>query len=161
MKKLKLYLDTSVLNFLFAEDAPDFKNITVDFFENYVAKGKYDVYISNVVIREIEKAPDISKRNILLNTVKKYSLRILMLTPEAVALSELYLSERIIPAKKREDAQHIAIAVCNQIDVLVSWNFKHLANIQKQLAVKIVNEQQGYYYPLVLTNPMEVLYENN
>jgi len=161
MKKLKLYLDTSVLNFLFAEDAPDFKNVTVDFFENYVAKGKYDVYISDVVIREIEKAPDASKRNLLLDTAKKYSLRILLLTPEAIELSERYLAERIIPPKKREDAQHIAISVCNQIDVLVSWNFKHLANIQKQLAVKIVNEQQGYYYPLVLTNPMEVLYENN
>ena len=47
MKKLKLYLDTSVLNFIFAEDAPDFKNVTIDFFENYVAKGKYDVYISD------------------------------------------------------------------------------------------------------------------
>lgn len=58
MKKLKLYLDTSVLNFLFAEDAPDFKNVTIDFFENYVAKEKYDVFISNVVIREIEKASD-------------------------------------------------------------------------------------------------------
>jgi len=55
MKKLKLYLDTSVLNFIFAEDAPDFKNVTIDFFENYVAKEKYDVFISSVVIREIEK----------------------------------------------------------------------------------------------------------
>ena len=161
MKKLRLYLDTSVPNFLFAEDAPDFKNITIDFFENYVAKGRYDVYISDVVIREIEKATDVSKRNMLLDIVRKYSLRILLLTPEAIELSERYLTDKVIPAKKREDAQHIAIAVCNQIDILVSWNFKHLANIKKQLAVKIVNEQQGYYYPLILTNPMEVLYDNN
>ena len=90
MKKLRLYLDTSVLNFLFAEDVPEFKKITEEFFENYVKKGKYIT-----------------------------------------------------------------------IDILVSWNFKHLANIQKQIAVRIVNEKEGYFYPLLLTNPMEVIYENN
>jgi len=65
-----------------------------------------------------------------------------------------------IPPKKLEDAQHIAIATCNQMDILLSWNFKHLSNIQKQLSVKIINEKEGYFYPLILTNPMEVVYEN-
>ena len=58
MKKLKIYLDTSVINFLFADDVPEFKKITEDFFENYVKKGKYIVYVSNVVIAEIEKTRD-------------------------------------------------------------------------------------------------------
>lgn len=39
MKKLKIYLDTSVINFLFADDVPEFQKITEDFFENYVKKG--------------------------------------------------------------------------------------------------------------------------
>ena len=159
MKKLKLYLDTSVLNFLFAEDAPDFKKITIDFFDNYVAKGEYDVFISDVVIKEIEKAPDESTRNLLLNAARKYSLRILLLTPEAIGLSERYLADKIIPAKKREDAQHIAIAVCNQIDVLVSWNFKHLANINKQVLINSINEKEGYLKRLNLLSPLEVVYD--
>ena len=158
MKKLKIYLDTSVINFLFADDVPEFKKITEDFFENYVKKERYFVYISDVVIREIEKTKDITQKTRLLEVVKKYALRILTLNEESDKLAKIYIKEKIIPARKIEDAQHIAISTCNQIDILLSWNFKHLANIQKQIDVKIVNEREGYFYPLILTNPMEVTY---
>lgn len=161
MRKFKLYLDTSVLNFLYADDVPEFKKVTEDFFENYVKKGKYIVYISDVVIREIEKTKDKNRKIKLLELIKRYSLKILTLDIDSNVLANVYIREKIIPARKIEDAQHIAIATCNQIDILVSWNFKHLANIQKQIAVKIVNEKEGYFYPLVLTNPMEVIYEND
>lgn len=161
MRKLRLYLDTSVLNFLFAEDVPEFKKITEEFFENYVKKGKYITYISDVVIREIEKTKDEIKKISLLELIKKYSLQILTLNKDSDALANVYIRENIIPTRKIEDARHIAISTCNQIDILVSWNFKHLANIQKQIAVRIVNEKEGYFYPLILTNPMEVIYENN
>lgn len=161
MKKLKIYLDTSVINFLFADDVPEFKKITHDFFENYVRKGKYLVYISDVVIAEIEKTKSREKKKVLLEIIERYSLRILTLSGESDALAGAYIKEKIIPPKKIEDAQHIAIATCNQMDILLSWNFKHLSNIQKQIDVKIINEKQGYFYPLILTNPMEVIYEND
>ena len=160
MKKLKIYLDTSVINFLFADDVPEFRKITEDFFENYVKKGKYLVYVSDVVIAEIEKTKSGDKKKLLLEVIEKYSLRILILDETSDALATVYLREKIIPPKKLEDAQHIAIATCNQMDILLSWNFKHLSNIQKQIGVKIINEKEGYFYPLILTNPMEVVYEN-
>jgi hypothetical protein len=50
MKKLRLYLDTSIINFIFADDAPEKKTITKDFFENYVKQGVFDVFISDVVM---------------------------------------------------------------------------------------------------------------
>jgi len=159
MKKLKIYLDTSVLNFLFADDVPELSRITKEFFEEYVKKERYSVYISDVVVREIEETNDEKKRMKLLVVIEKYSLKILRLDKESESLAAIYIKERVIPAKKLEDAQHIAISTCNQMDVLLSWNFKHLANIQKQLSVKIVNEKEGYFYPLVLTNPMEVMYK--
>lgn len=161
MKKLKIYLDTSTINFLFAEDVPEFRKITEDFFENYVKTDKYVVYISDVVIAEIEKTKNEDRRKELLEVIAKYSLRILTLDRASDALAAVYVKEKIIPEKKLEDAQHIAIATCNQIDLLLSWNFKHLSNIQKQLGVKIINEKEGYFYPLILTNPMEVVYEND
>ncbi|MBI3584605.1 MAG: hypothetical protein HY096_11765 [Nitrospinae bacterium] len=161
MKKLNIYLDTSVINFLFADDVPEFKQITEDFFENYVRKGKYLVYISEVVIAEIEKTKDEDKKKLLLGVIERYSLKILILNKASDELARVYIREKIIPPKKLEDAQHIAIATCNQIDILLSWNFKHLSNIQKQIDVKIVNEREGYFYPLILTNPMEVVYEND
>ncbi len=161
MKLLKIYLDTSVVNFLFAEDAPDFKRVTIDFFEHYVRRKVYQVYVSEVVIREIEQTSDENQKERLLNVIAEFDLRVLPLTDEANKLALLYLAERILPEKKLDDARHIALTTVNQIDILLSWNFKHLANINKQLAVKVINEREGYYYPMLLTNPMEVLYEDD
>ena len=161
MKLLKIYLDTSVINFLFAEDAPDFKRVTIDFFEHYVRRKVYQVYVSEVVIREIEQTSDADQKERLLNVIAEYDLRVLPLTDEANKLALLYLAERILPEKKLDDARHIALTTVNQIDILLSWNFKHLANINKQLAVKVINEREGYFYPMLLTNPMEVIYEDD
>ncbi len=133
--------------------------ITEDFFENYVKKDLYIAYISDVVIKEIEKTRSKDKRKQLLEIIPEYRLRILELNEDADNLAGIYIKEGIIPGKKIEDAQHIGIATTNNIDVLLSWNFKHLTNIKKQKAVKIINEKEGFYCPLILTNPMEVLYE--
>lgn len=160
MKKLRVYLDTSVINFLFADDAPDLKVITEELFVDFIKKEKYLCYISDVVIKEIEKTKDNLHKLNLLKVIKDYNLRILNISEEAEKLSLLYLENHVIPERKIEDAQHIAIATVNQLDVLLSWNFKHLANINKQFAVKQVNEREGFFYPLVLTNPMEVMDES-
>lgn len=161
MKKLKIYLDTSVINFLFADDVPEFRRITEDFFENYVKKDKYHVYISDVVVAEIMKTKNEAKKKLLLEVIGRYSLKIIMLNKNSDELASVYVREKLIPRGKLEDAQHIAIATCHQMDILLSWNFKHLSNIQKQIGVKIINEKEGFFYPLILTNPMEVVYEND
>lgn len=161
MKKLKIYLDTSVINFLYADDAPDFQAATIDFFEQYVRLGRYDVFISDVVIAEIDKTQNRERRDILLGVISEYALRILSSDAEANRLAELYVAEKIIPAKKVEDALHIALATVHQIEILLSWNFKHLANINKQLLVRSLNEREGYFHPLMLTNPLEVIYESD
>ena len=160
MKKLRIYLDTSVINFLFADDAPDLKKITEELFRDFIRKEKYLFYVSDVVIKEIEKTTDNSHRINLLKVIKDYNLRILTISEEAEKLSLLYIKKKAIPERKIEDAQHIAIATVNQLDILLSWNFKHLANINKQISVKQINEREGYFYPLMLTNPMEVMDEN-
>ena len=53
-RKLKIYLDTSVISFLYADDAPDKRDATVEFFDDFIANHKYEVYISDFVIAEIE-----------------------------------------------------------------------------------------------------------
>lgn len=62
MKKLKVYLDTSVINFLFADDAPEFKEKTIEFFEKHVKKEKFDTYVSDIMIQELERTKDPNKR---------------------------------------------------------------------------------------------------
>lgn len=159
MKKLKIYLDTSVINFIFADDAPDFKEITITFFENYF--DDFEVFISEIVLIEIQKTKNEVKKNQLLGVVKKYPFKILEIgnNEDIKVLSDLYIKEKIIPINKIEDALHIAIAVFYEMDILLSWNFKHLANIKKQIAVNSVNENQGYLKKLNLLSPLEVLYE--
>ena len=52
-RKLKIYLDTSVINFLFANDVPELKKITKEFFDKYVKNNIYIVYISDIVIKGV------------------------------------------------------------------------------------------------------------
>lgn len=56
MRKLKVYLDTSVVSFLFAEDSPDFRKATVEFFEHYSLR--FDLFVSDVVPTEINRDPN-------------------------------------------------------------------------------------------------------
>jgi rRNA-processing protein FCF1 len=159
-KKLKIYLDTSVINFLFADDAPQFKEITIDFFENYL--DDYDVFISQVVIDEINRTQNIGKRKILTDTVKKFNLKIFEnLNKDIIDIAKGYIEEGIIPSNKIDDALHLAFSTYFEFDILLSWNFKHLANINKQEKINSYNLGKGFRKPLYLLNPMEVTYERD
>jgi len=156
MKKLKIYLDTSVINFLFADDAPEFKQITLDFFDKYL--NDYDIFISDVVIFEINKTKDTKKRKQLLNIIEKYPINLINIDDDKSVeyLANLYIIDKIIPEKKKEDALHIAISTVYDCDILLSWNFKHLANIKKQIAVNAINQKEGFLKKLNLLSPLEV-----
>jgi len=159
-KKLKIYLDTSVINFLFADDAPQFKDITLDFFENYL--NVFDVYISQIVIDEINKTGDADKRLVLIQSITNYNLELYnRINQTIVELAKNYIDFKIIPQNKFEDALHLAFASYYEFDILLSWNFKHLANINKQEKINSFNLNYGYRKPLLLLNPMEVVYEND
>ena len=159
MKKLRIYLDTSVINFLFADDAPEKRDITIEFFEEYIAKNKFSTFASDVVIEELERTKDEIKREKLISILAKYNIGLFYLTEEAILLSEHYLVKGIIPKKKVEDARHIAISTINECDVLVSWNYQHLANVNKERWIHILNTEAVYNYPLKLTTPLEVMGE--
>ena len=163
MKKFKIYLDTSVINFLFADDVPEFKMITKEFFEFVKIGDRYDVFISDVVINEIGKTSDETKRYNLLSIIERYQLTKLPndRDSEINTLAEVYLDKGIIPRAKIEDALHIAYTVVFEIDVLLSWNFKHLANIKCEKMVLITNIENGYNYPIRIITPMEVDYEDD
>lgn len=158
IKKIKIYLDTSVINYLFAEDTPEKQEITIDFFQNYLKD--YDVFISNIVIDEINKTKDENKRNLLLNTISGYGIEIYDdIIQEIIELANLYVNKELIPENKFEDALHIAYATVYEFDILLSWNFKHLANIKIQDSINSLNFENGYRKMLIMTNPMEVIYE--
>ncbi len=158
-KKLKIYLDTSVINFLFADDAPEFKKVTIDFFEHFIKTGYYDSYISPFVIEEINATRNEIKREILLSVIRDYPINILSNLPidEIQAVSELYIAHKLIPQKNYMDAYHIATSILSNIDYLISWNFKHLANIKKENQIKIVNLSNNIIDELRIITPLELM----
>lgn len=128
MKKVKIYLDTSVINFLYADDAPEKKEIAASFFNNVISTGVYDVFVSRFVIEEILKTEDENTKKQLLNTITNYPVDMLNTDnneKEIDALSEIYIEKKAIPASKKMDALHVATCVLLEIDYLVSWNYKH------------------------------------
>jgi predicted nucleic acid-binding protein len=161
MKKLKVYLDTSVINFLFADDSPPFKSMTEEFFSNFIKKNIYDVYVSDVVLDEILRTENESKKLKLLQVIQEYELPYEVFNQEAARLAEIYVAEGIIPKRKYDDARHIGLATVKSFDILLSWNFKHLSNINKRNKVKIINEKEGFFYPLDLVTPIQLMYEND
>lgn len=156
MRKLKLYLDTSIINYLFADDAPKEKEITHRLF-NSLNSGEYEVYISDVVIKEIEKTPNLEHRQRLLDQTKQNNLISLESSEEIEQMAKNYISENIIPEHKLEDALHIAFATVHELDILVSWNYEHLANIKKEEKINSINIKSGYTKLLRMITPLEVI----
>ncbi|GHU27649.1 hypothetical protein FACS1894164_19850 [Spirochaetia bacterium] len=164
MKKLKVYLDTSIINFLYVDDSPDYRKATEIFFENIVAENKVETYISNIVIDEINKTEDESKRRTLLETLEKYiNIKTLVadgdVMDEIAFLGENYIKNNIIPQKKLADSLHVAYTAIFQMDILLSWNFQHLANVNKEQKILMLNKALGYNYPFRMANPLEVYFE--
>lgn len=101
--------------------------------------GIYDCVISTVTTDELIDAPKNVKT--IMNDIE---FDVLILNDEAIILANKYLKEGIISVKYSSDCQHIALATINNIDVLVSWNFKHIVNLNKIKQFNSVNLKEGY-----------------
>ena len=151
---MRIYIDTSVINGLYIEDAPWIKEATKNFFA-VARKNNYSVYASDFVIVEIERTPNPIKRKKLLNGIKEYELKKILVTDESEKLAEIYIKNNIIPHRYLPDALHIAIASVHKIPILVSWNFKHIVRHKTRVGVNSVNKKYGYMQ-IDICSPEEV-----
>lgn len=142
MNKLKIYLETTILNFFYADDAPDKRSDTLRLFQEIV-EGKYEAYTSYAVIDEIYKASE-QLRNRLLSLLIEYDIPILDEGSDADRLADLYVTEGVIPLKYRDDSIHIALATITGMDIILSWNFKHIVKRKTILMTNLINAREGY-----------------
>lgn len=158
MNRLKVYLDTSVINFLFADDAPEKKRATIEYFKDYVRTGIYEHCISKVVIDEILRTQNKIQKTRLLRATSNYHFSILPLKPmdEIQLLASHYIKSGIIPRNKVDDSLHIAVTTIHKIDILMSWNYKHLANVNKERKIMVANLELGYSFTPRFSTPLEV-----
>jgi predicted nucleic acid-binding protein len=153
-KKLSLYFDTSIFNFVFADDAPDKKMITMKLMEE-VRKGRYEIFISNIVLREILEA-SAGKSSKLMKLIQVLQPIELDFTMECYELASEYIKKGIIPLRYEDDAFHIAVASVNNVDAIISWNFKHIVKLKTKKEVLGINALMGYK-EIEIYSPLEVI----
>jgi len=148
--KRRIYTDTSVIGGCLDVE---FEDGSLALFESFKS-GSTILVISDLTLAELEAAPE-SVRDVLLSVPTEF-IEFLEFSEEANSLAQTYLSEGVVPAKSRVDAQHIATATLGRVDVLVSWNFKHIVNLQRIHGYNSVNLRLGYPI-LEIRSPIEVL----
>lgn len=83
------------------------------------------------------------------------------LTQEAIELANTYIAEKVVGKTSLEDCRHIALATISKVDVLASWNFKHIVNLERIKGYNSVNLRNGYQM-LEIRSPKDLLrYEND
>jgi hypothetical protein len=148
--KPRIYTDTSVLGGCEDEEFAEHSLRLMDAF----ARGEFVLVLSSLTVQELTVAPAEVRRR--LAAVPEAHIEILQLDAEAKELGEAYLDAGVLPAKMRADAQHIAMATVGRVDVLVSWNFKHIVNLRRSHGYNSVNLRKGY--PMIeIRTPREVL----
>jgi hypothetical protein len=155
MKKLKLYIETSVWSHYYVDDVRNKMEDTRIFFQK-IDKKKYDIFISLFVSTEIDKTEDI-KRIKLQKLINKYKPTELEPIPEVYRLANKYIVDFALPRNSYDDAIHAAITSVYNLDALISWNCKHLANIVRRNKINSINIRYGYRSIDIFT-PMEVMY---
>ena len=154
MKKLRIYLDTSIISHLDAPDAPDNETDTRRLWER-IKTGEFEAFISPVVVLELDACPE-PKRSALAKWLQLISYTLLQQTDEVLNLAAQYLKAGILPPKSTRDRLHIAYACVYNCDMIVSWNFSHMVNYKTISDVKGANALAGYkempiYSPTMLT----------
>ena len=155
MKRLRIYLDTSVISHLDAPDTPEKQEDTRKLW-NHIQAGRYEVFVSPVVMAELDDCAE-PKKSGLLTWLGSVPYAVLVRTDEVPELATRYLDAGILRKKSFDDCQHIAYACVYNCDMLVSWNFKHMVNIKTISGVKSVNALAGYrempiYTPTILVS---------
>ena len=142
MKKLKLYLDTSVISHLKQDDVPDKMADTLQLWEEIKA-GLYEVVISDVTIEEVGRCSE-PKYSFLFDKLSELDYIQADETPESLQLARDYIQYGVLTPKSFDDCRHIAIATMNECDIIASWNFKHFVNIKTITKVQGINKLLGY-----------------
>lgn len=147
--KPRIYTDTSVLGGCEDEVFREPSRRLLAAFE----RGELMLVLSELTVRELETAPEPVR--MVLGRVPAAHMEILALSREAEDLAAAYIKEGALSLRMRADALHIAVATVGRVDVLVSWNFKHIVNLKRIHAFNAVNLKSGYPM-LEIRSPREV-----
>ena len=150
MKKQRIYIDTSIVGGFFDTE---FEKETKLLFQRLEDKEVIFV-LSTVLDKEMRNAP-LHVKN-LLDNYDENSFERVDLTDEARELADKYIAENVVGKTSLDDCRHIALATIAKVDVLASWNFKHIVNLIRIRGYNAVNLKNGYT-TLEIRNPKELI----
>lgn len=150
MKLPTLYLDTSVLGGYFDDE---FAEATRNLWRQ-MEQRRFRFFTSLVTVDELTEAPE-RVRELMATTFSPQDT--LDVTAEMEQLAAAYMAQSILPPKYSDDARHVAVCTVARIDYLVSWNFRHLVNVEREKGFNAVNLLQGYS-TVRIVNPLELIY---
>jgi hypothetical protein len=150
MKKLRIYADTSVFGGCFDEE---FQVESRKLFDA-VRGGAFILVVSDAVLAELQGAP--RKVRDIARGLDPATVEFVAITTEVENLRDAYLSAGVVGPDSREDAEHIAIAVVSGVDLVASWNFKHIVHYDKIAGYNAVNLLNGYR-PVQIFSPKEIV----
>ena len=139
---MKVYLDTSVVSYLYQLDTPEKMKDTLELWELF-RQGRYEVYISDIVLNEISGCSQ-EKLDILLGYLKQVQYHLVHTDEDTVELAEKFIDFAILKKKSFDDCQHIGTAVVNGCDCIISWNFKHIVNVKTIRGMRAITNLEGY-----------------
>jgi hypothetical protein len=152
MRTPTLYLDTSVLGGYFDDE---WKEPTRELWRQMKA-GQWLFQSSTIAFDELTNAPG-SVRELFRETFDPGAL--VAVTAEMEQLAAQYIEKAVLTPKYTDDARHVAACTVEKIDFLVSWNFRHLVNVQREAGFNAVNLLHGYQTVRII-NPLELIYGN-
>lgn len=153
MRKLKIYLDTSVISHLEQNDVPEKMEQTRKVWK-MLQTGKYEVVISDLVLAEINECKEPKKR-VLKEHLAQINYKRVEITEEAEEIANEIINGGILNQKSFDDCLHIASAILNDCNIIVSWNFKHMVNVDTINGIRRITFARRYnsidiYAPYVL-----------
>jgi len=153
MKKLRIYIDTSVLGGYFDEEF----NIDTKLLFGEILRGEFKLVISDLTERELVNAPE--RVRTLLRDLK-IDFEVIAVTQESIDLATDYINEKVVGQTSMDDCIHIATATIHKLDLLISWNFKHIVNVMRIRGYNSINLRNGYS-TLEIRSPKDLInYEN-
>jgi predicted nucleic acid-binding protein len=146
----RVYIDTSVVGGQFDKE---FSADTIPFFEA-VTKGLFIIVVSDLLEAELLRAPQ--QVEDFLATLPAEQIEYVRLTEEASELADQYITAKVVGQTSRADCQHITMATLTKADILVSWNFKHIVNLDKIRGYNGINYQLGHDM-IEIRTPKEII----
>lgn len=149
----RLYLDTSILGAI-ADPGPEDRVAATRRLLTDVAAARWEAFISTIVLAEVDAAAEWIRRKIAAELARAPMI-VLEETADSIELARRYVAAGAMPANAENDARHIAVASANDVRIVVSWNFRHMVNIERKRRINGVNVAEGL--PLIdIVSPWEV-----